>query len=121
MTKLLASIFTVFAFSTVLAQTEPSDQSIVLTSSMTVRTLTADVLENVGTLPAGTEVSVEENAQPINNPYKNDKGQPVFSSTGFIGKILIVKSSLPLSQITKLNSLKSGLYLSAIILDQLQT
>ncbi len=88
---------------------------------MTVRTLKADVLEKVATLPAGTEVSVEDNAQPINNPYKNDKGQEVFSSTGFIGKILIVKSTLASSQVSKLNSLKSGLYLSAVILDQLQT
>lgn len=103
------------------AQTQPADQSIVLTSNMTVRTLKSDVLEKVGTLPAGTEVSVEDNAQPINNAYKNDKGQEVFSSTGFIGKIQIVKSSLTASQISKLNSMSSGLYLSAVILDQLQT
>lgn len=88
---------------------------------MTVRTLKEEVLESVANLPAGTEVSVEDNAQPINNPYRNEKGQPTFSSTGFIGKILIVKSSLSSSQVAKLNSLKSGLYLSAIILDQLQT
>ena len=128
MRKNLVSAFTLFTVFGALtfsqtshSQTQPSDQSIVLTSSMTVRTLKSDVLEKVGTLPAGTQVSVEDNAQPINNPYKNEKGQEVFSSTGFIGKILIDKSSLSSSQISKLNSLSSGLYLSAVILDQLQT
>lgn len=98
----------------------PSKQSIILTSDMTVRTLSGEYLQKVGTLPAGTEVDVKEDAQPINNAYVNDQGQPVFSSTGFIGEIAVVKSSLAAGEVARLNAIKTGLYLSAVILDQLQ-
>lgn len=99
----------------------PTKTVIILTSDMAVRTLSKDVLVKVGTLPAGTQVDVAPDAQTVNNAYQNEQGDAVFSSTGFIGRISIVKSTLSSSEVARLNAVSTGLYLSAVILDQLQT
>jgi hypothetical protein len=100
---------------------ESDGKEVTVTSEMALRTLQGEVLELAAKLPKGSILEVSPNSEVVNYKYRNEKGELVFSSTGFIGGIVIKSSSLSQKEINQLNSLATGLYVSATITDQLQT
>lgn len=84
-------------------------------SDINLRTLKDGVLEYLAVLPANSEILVRQDVQPVNYQYRKDDGSLAFSSTGFYPNIQISLSSLPDSEIFRLNSIATGLYVSATI------
>jgi hypothetical protein len=92
---------------------------VVLASDSKIRFLKKQILEVAVSAPAGTELAVPVDTNPVNFNYRKDNGQVAFSSTGFYDGISILKSGdlrkLSQQQIEQINQTAGGLYVSATI------
>ncbi len=90
-------------------------KTIKTSSDMNLRTLMVGILEYEVVLPLGSEISIDTATQPVNYQFRNASGNLEFSSTGFYPHVRILKSSLNSAEISRLNQLSTGLYISATI------
>ena len=101
---------------------DTQNQKIIQTSGdMNLRTLKSGILESAAILPKNSKISVSPSSQPVNYQYRKDDGSLAFSSTGFYPQVRIEQSSLSASEISRLNKLATGLYISATISGDLFT
>jgi hypothetical protein len=96
---------------------------VILSAEMNIRVLRNQVLETIVMAPAGTEIEVPSNSSPVNYNYRKDNGQVAFSSTGFFGNVVIIKSGDPAKlsagKIAEIQQTPGGLFITATIASEL--